>query len=340
MRTPAAGRGRAPPGRPHRPVGRGDHLVAGQPSTRSSSHPVARPRSPTVTSHHRARSPAAPPPRPPALARACRVGREQRAAGRVDVVEPLGRRRRERLGPPLVELAPRTRRPVAAPPRRASPAALRTAVRRRAAGGRATPTATRGRRRSPPAVGARARRRAEPATTTGDDREHRAADGAGRRTAPQRSPDGARHRRGARPAPTTAGAGRGRRPGTWWVSSVRGPRPVRPSSASGTPATGSRTGSGRQACRRSSANAAADPRSCGSAASPRAMTSISSRGRLRRELGAGRAGSPSAATARVSAGVAAFHGAMPVRAWNAAAATPNTSEAGPGAPPRATVGST
>ena len=59
---------------------------------------------------------------------------------------------------------------------------------------------------------------------------------------------------------TTVGAGRGRRPGTWWVSSVRGPRPVRPSSASGTPAIGRRTGSGRQACRRSRANAAAEPR--------------------------------------------------------------------------------
>jgi hypothetical protein len=49
---------------------------------------------------------------------------------------------------------------------------------------------------------------------------------------------------------------------------------------------------------------------------------------------------PSAATSKVSAGVAAFHGATPVSAWNAAAAIPKTSDAGPGAPLRATVGST
>ena len=57
-----------------------------------------------------------------------------------------------------------------------------------------------------------------------------------------------------------------------------GPRPVAPSSASGTPSWGSRTGSGRQACRRSSAKAAADPRSCGSAARPRPITASSSGG--------------------------------------------------------------
>ena len=77
---------------------------------------------------------------------------------------------------------------------------------------------------------------------------------------------------------TTVGAGRGRRPGTWWVSSVRGPRPVRPSSTSGTPATGRRTGSGRQACRRSSANAAAEPRCADRARDRGAMTSSSSAG--------------------------------------------------------------
>ena len=69
------------------------------------------------------------------------------------------------------------------------------------------------------------------------------------------------------------------------------------------------------------------------------MTSSSSAGAS--GANSARSGSrPVAATSRVSPGVAAFQGAMPVSAWKAAAATPKTSDAGPGAPPRATVGST
>ena len=142
---------------------------------------------------------------------------------------------------------------------------------------------------------------------------------------------------GARPrvGGTTTGAGRGRRPAPG--GSARCVDRVRRRRVPSGP--GSRTGSGRQACRRSSAKAAAVPRSCGSSASPRRRTSISS-GRASGASSARSGSSPSAATASVSPGVAAFHGAIPVSAWKAAAATPNTSDAGPGAPPRATVGST
>ncbi len=144
----------------------------------------------------------------------------------------------------------------------------------------------------------------------------------------------ARHRSSRPGGSTTTGAGRGRRPGTTWVSSVRGSAPGR-----GTPPGVRATASGRQACRRSRAKAAAEPRSCGSGDSPRPMTSSSAGG----ASGASSARSgrwPCAATTSVSAGVAAFHGAMPVSAWKAAAATPKTSDAGPGALPRATAGST
>ena len=325
----------------------GHHLVgaaSGRPA--SSSAPVPAGRATVDLPHHRARSRAA---RWPAAASAraiLLVGRAQRAAGGVDAIPGRGRRCGEPGGPaartgrsttalPLL----RVRRHVAGvgrPTQRSRPPSTVGSQRRRRRGGD----------RALPRLGGPGAQRPDP----GPAGQHQRGDGQrgeggpprGRRPHPVARPVGGRLQRprggrSARRPPAPDGAGV-RAPG----GSVRSGDGAVAGAAGGVRrhrAPGSRTASGRQACRRSSAKAAADPRSCGSAARPRSTTSSSPAGAS--GASSARSGScPSAATVRVSAGVAAFQGATPVSAWKAAAATPKTSEAGPGAPPRATVGST
>ena len=284
------------------------------------------------------------------------VGRAQRAARRVDVVERLDRRGGEGPRPALVQLGhqgPPLRRRSPAPPAASAGARRRPGgsvglVGARVASGRSdadAATAADGGSAGRPASGAgRAGPPPSAAATHARQTTQRGAPRAGGPLRPRRPCEPTRSTApdapAGRPARRPSGAGRGRRPGTWWVSSVRGPRPVRPGSASGDARDRQphRLGAaGVPQVERERRRGAAVVRIGGQPAADRprpapAGASGASSARSGRN--------PSAATARVSAGVAAFQGATPVSAWKAAAAIPNTSDAGPGAPPRATVGST
>ena len=278
------------------------------------------------------------PQRLPAAASSRRAARRRRAAG-CPACRPrravCHRRGGERPGAAVVQVhhggatPPRRRAPPVGrrePPRRAWPAGA--AALRQVGGCR--DLRRRGRR---PTGRHRCRRRpaADP-DDQGGDHEY------GDRDAPRRGATVRRTTSRTAPARPLAAPGRddrrrvrGRRPGTWWVSSCA----VRARAAQ----LGVRAARHRQSHRLRAAGVpqVERERRRGPAVvrigSQPAGDDLDQLGRgLGCQLGEVGAAGPRRRR-RVSAGVAAFHGATPVSAWKAAAATPKTSDAGPGAPP-------